>query len=31
MLPPDAEMREKAEVIVKDLFEAGTYIMKNEK
>lgn len=30
MLPPDAEMREKAEVIVGDLFEAKDYII-NEK
>ena len=26
LLPPDAEMREKAEAIVKDLFEAGRYL-----
>lgn len=28
MLPPDAEMREKAEIIVKDLFEAERYLKK---
>ena len=26
MLPPDAEMEEKAEIIVKDLFEAERYL-----
>ena len=29
MLPPDAEMEAKAEVILKDLFEAETYIQTN--
>lgn len=29
MLPPDREMEEKAERILKDLFEAGRYILEN--